>query len=115
MKNKVAVAAIQMHIKPNDIDANLKRAEQMLANLLENKNCDLVVFPEDCISGPIPYRLDLVLNESSDAIRFFQKLALKYNTYIVCGSYIEKSDDKYFNTSLLINKKGEIILKYQKK
>lgn len=114
MNKKVTVAAIQMYIEPNDIDANLKNAEQLLENVFAKNKCDLVVFPEDCITGPIPYRLDLVQSESSDSIKFFQNQAVKHNTYLVCGSYIEKTDNKYFNTSLLIDNKGKIILKYQK-
>jgi len=114
MNKKVNVAAIQMYIEPNEIDANLKNAEFLINKLFRERKCDLVVFPEDCITGPIPYRLDLVQNESSDSITFFQNLAVKYNTYIVCGSFIEKIKDKYFNTSLLIDNKGKIILKYQK-
>lgn len=114
MNNKVTVAAIQMYIEPNDINANLRKAETLLENVFEKNKCDLVVFPEDCITGPIPYRLDLVQSENSDSINFFQKLAKKHHTYIVCGSFIEKINRKYFNTSLLIDNKGEIILKYQK-
>jgi len=114
MNKKVTVAAIQMSIKPNDIEANLKKAESLLENVFAKNKCDLVVFPEDCITGPIPYRLDLVQNESSEAIKFFQKLSVKHHCYLVCGSFIEKINNSYFNTSLLINNKGKIILRYQK-
>lgn len=114
MKRKITVAAVQMYIEPNDIDTNLKKAKQLLKNVFTKKKCDLLVFPEDCITAPIPYRLDLVQNESSDAIKLFQNLAIKYNTYLVCGSFTQKVGDKYFNTSLLINNKGKIILRYQK-
>jgi len=114
MKRKITVAAIQMHIEPNNIEVNLKKAEQLLKSLFEKSHCDLVVFPEDCITGPIPHRLDLVQDESSTAVRIFQALAIKYNTHIVCGSFIQNINDKYFNTSLLVNNKGKIILKYQK-
>lgn len=114
MNKKVNVAAIQMYIEPNEIDVNLKKAKFLINKLFKEKKCDLVVFPEDCITGPIPYRLDLVQSQSSASITFFQNLAVKYNTYIVCGSFIEKIENKYFNTSLLIDKKGKVILKYQK-
>lgn len=114
MKRKITVAGVQMYIEPNSIDANLNKAKQLLERLFVKNHCDLVVFPEDCITGPIPYRLDLAQDENSDAIKAFQNLAIKYNTYIVCGSFIQKINDKYFNTSLLINNKGNIILSYQK-
>jgi hypothetical protein len=36
MNRKVTVAAIQMYIEPNDIDANLKKAELLLKRLMIN-------------------------------------------------------------------------------
>ena len=113
MKKKIKVGAIQMNIKPNDVESNLNSAAQLM-NSLFKENCDLVVFPEDCITGPIPYRLDLVQNVDSESIQFFKKLAVQYNTYIVCGSFIKKAGDNYFNTSLLINNSGEVVLEYKK-
>lgn len=113
MKKKVKVAAVQMYIEPNDINANLERVRRFVESISQEK-CDLVVFPEDCITGPIPYRLDLVQNEDSQAIRFIKDLANRYKVYIVCGSFIKKKGDKYFNTSILINDRGKVILEYEK-
>ena len=46
---------------------------------------------------------------------FLSKLALEYNTNIVSGSFIEKCDDgKYRNTSVVFDRSGNIIGKYQK-
>lgn len=114
MKRKITVAAIQMYIEPNEVEINLKKAELLMEKIFVKNKCDLVVFPEDCITGPIPFRLDLVQNENSNSIKFFKNLALKYNTHIVCGSFIEKIDNAFFNTSLLIDNEGKVVLKYQK-
>lgn len=114
MKKIVKVAAIQMEIKPLDISVNLKRAEAFMAQIFANNKVDLIVFPEDFITGPIPNNLELVQDEHSDSIKFFKNLALKYQTYIVCGSVIKEIDKKYYNTALLISKAGETILEYQK-
>lgn len=114
MKRKIKVVAIQMEIKSLDISANLKKAEEILRGISTKNKCDLVVFPENCITGPIPCNLELAQNENSDSIKFFQSLAVKFNTFIVCGSFIKREVNKYFNTSFLINNKGQIILEYQK-
>lgn len=114
MKKKITVSAVQMQIEPNDICANLGKAEKLVAKIFEKNKTDLIVFPEMCITGPIPHRLDLVQDENSESIRFFRKLALTYNTHIVCGSFVKKVKDKYFNSSLLINNKGKIDLEYRK-
>lgn len=114
MKSKITVSAVQMQIEPHDIATNLKTAERLVKKIFAKSKTDLIVFPEVCITGPIPNRLDLAQDENSESIKFFQKLARLYNTYIVAGSFVKKISDKYFNTSLLINNKGEIILEYQK-
>lgn len=114
MKRKIKVAAIQMEIKPLDISANLRKAEKILDEIFSKNKCNLVVFPEDFITGPIERNLELAQNEDSDSIKFFKTLAKKFNTFIVCGSVIKKVGDSYFNTSFLINNKGKIILEYEK-
>lgn len=114
MRRKITVSAVQMQIEPNDITANLEKAEKLVRGIFEKNKTDLIVFPELCITGPIPNRMDLAQDENSDSIKFFRKLATKYKTHIVCGSFIKKVKDNYFNTSLLINDKGEIVLEYRK-
>jgi len=114
MKRHVTVAAVQMSIEPLNIEANLKKTSNLLEQIHKSISCDLVVFPEDCITGPIPHNLDYSLNITSQPINHFQKLAQIYRTHIVAGSFIEKKQDQYFNTSLLINPEGKIILTYQK-
>ncbi len=44
----------------------------------------------------------------------FSKLANKYNTYIICGTIIEKYKDTYFNTSVFIDNQGNIAGKSNK-
>ncbi len=114
MQKKITVSAVQMHIKTNDISANLNTAEKLVKKIFQNNKTDLIVFPEICITGPIRNRLDLVQDENSNSIIFFQKLAIQYNTHIVCGSFTKKINANFFNTSLLINNKGKIILEYYK-
>jgi len=113
MKRKVKVAAVQMYIEPNNINANLSRMEWYIEQVSQQQ-CHLVVFPEDCITGPIPYRLDLVQSEKSKAIKFLKTLALTHKIYIVCGSFIKSKNSNYYNTSLLINDHGCVVLEYEK-
>lgn len=114
MKRKITVSAVQMQIEPNEISLNLKKAERLVAKIFKKNKTDLIVFPEMCITGPITHRLDLAQDENSDSIRFFRKLAGTYKTHIVCGSFVKKVKNKYFNCSLLIDDKGKIALEYKK-
>jgi predicted amidohydrolase len=114
MKRFISVAALQMEILPLDITANLRKAEQLLKNASTGQKLDLAVFPEDCITGPIPDNLESSLDNDSQALNVMKNLARKYETYIVCGSFIKRKNGKYYNTSLLIDRKGQIILEYAK-
>ena len=113
MKRKIVVAAIQFEIKPLDIDVNLSKIEMLIADLCKER-CDLIVLPEDCITGPDYYPTPEPQDESSKSIKLLKQLAIKYQIYLVCGSFTKKVGKKLFSTSLLINPKGGIILEYQK-
>lgn len=114
MKRKIKVAAVQMKIEPLDIAANLKKIEQMLKTIFTNSTCDLVVFPEHCITGPIPRHLEYCLDEGSKHIQLLQSLASQFKTFIIAGSFVERVKNQYFNTALLIDNQGQIILKQRK-
>lgn len=114
MKKKIKVAAVQIQIKPNDIEANLKKIEKMVERIASKNPSDLIVFPELCVTGADLEELNLAQDENSRSIKFLRNLALKYNTYIVCGSLTKNIKNRYFNTSLLINNQGKIVLKYHK-
>lgn len=114
MKQFVDIAAIQMEIRPLDINGNLKTAERLLLEALDAHTLDLVVFPEDFITGPIPYHLEYALDIDSDPIMFMRELARKYTLFIACGSFIRKKGGKLYNTAVLIDTKGTIILEYDK-
>lgn len=114
MKRHIIVTAVQMRILSMDVDQNLDRITSVLDQIFSEGECDLVVFPEDCITGPIPNNLELALSIHSEPIQRFRSLAKKYKTYVVAGSFIQKKNDKYFNTSLLFDRNGEIILEYNK-
>ncbi len=103
-----------MKIKPFDIKSNVSKATYFIEQIFKKGHCDLIVFPEDFITGPIPYNLEFAQDEESDSIQAFQHIAKKYKTHIVCGSVIKKTENKYFNASFLINDKGRIILEYRK-
>lgn len=114
MKRHITVGAIQMEIIPLDIGTNLKKAEYLLEKIYRAGNCDLVIFPEDFITGPIPNNLDYAMNIDSQPVEYFQKLARKYKIHIVAGSFIEKVQKDYFNTSILIDPHEKNLLTYRK-
>jgi len=113
-KAEISVAAVQMTVKSLDVDTNLATAKQLLEGQLQKGRLDLAVFPEDCITGPIPNHAELTLSEDSAAITFFRELATEHQIYIVCGSFICEEEGKLFNRSLLLDPQGKTILRYDK-
>lgn len=98
-------------------DENLAGMSKMIETALaERENLDIIVFPEYCYRAPETIKdsnqAEDVPGEFTDKIG---KMARKYNLNIIPGSIIEKAEGgKVYNTTVFINRKGEIIGKYQK-
>ncbi|RLE51366.1 MAG: hypothetical protein DRJ21_00295 [Candidatus Methanomethylicota archaeon] len=113
-------ASIQMKIRSFSRDENLKNALKMADKAAECK-AKLIVYPEyfltECpsknksldelkkIAEPIP---------DGPTIKEFCKKAKEIEAYIVVGTILEIENDKIYNTSTLVNPKGEVIGKQRK-
>lgn len=106
--------AAQMSINHLDVEDNLLKAESMIEKA-SNDNCDIISFPELFLTGPLKGReseyAQQIPGEYSDRIC---SIAAKNSLYIVMGSIIEKKCGKYYNTSILIDDRGQIIGRYRK-
>ncbi len=108
---------LNIQIKPalGKKEVNLKKVEHYLRKSSEN-TLDLVVLPEFFSTG-IDH--EIFKNSPEDetggeTIERISKLAKEFNTNIVAGTVIEKSENKLYNTSFIINRKGETVGKYRK-
>jgi len=108
---------LSIQIKPilNDKVKNLEKIEKLL-DLNKNKPIDLLVLPEFFSTGISHYSFKTFPEDENggSTIKNICKLARKYNTNIVAGSVIEKSENKLYNTSFVIDKNGNIVDKYRK-
>ena len=96
-------------------EVNLRKVEHYIKKN-SDKNLDLVVLPEFFSTG-IHHESFLSVPEDEnggETIKTVCEFAKKYNTNIVAGTVIEKSNDKLYNTSFIINRCGEIVNKYRK-
>ena len=96
-------------------EINLERVEGYIKTN-KDKPLDLVVLPEFFSTG-IDHQAFVDSPEDTnggETIGFIRELAKKYNTNIIAGSIIEKSDDKLYNTSFIIDRTGKILDKYRK-
>ncbi|MBE7708427.1 MAG: carbon-nitrogen hydrolase family protein [Cyanobacteria bacterium SIG27] len=109
------ILSIQFNPKIRDKEFNLKKIEDFIYQNSEKK-LDLVLFPEFFSTG-IDHNSFLNIPEDEaggKTIAKVKELAKKFNTNIVAGSVIEKSKNKLYNTSFVINRTGETVAKYRK-
>lgn len=110
---RLHVAMVQMPIEDGDLAGNMQRAETGIRQAAARK-ADLVCLPEAADFGwlyqearrdalPIPGRYT----------DFLSKLAKELNVWIAAGC-LEKDGDRTYNSAVLINRQGEIVLKHRK-
>jgi len=113
---KIKVAACQMcsgGTPGQNIEKMVKMAEEAA-----RENPDFIMFPEYAYYFPADFAdaQKYMEDRQGRLITTFQELALKYNTNIVPGTFLEKVPgiDKPYNSTVFINRKGEIIGSYRK-
>jgi len=103
----------QLLVEGGEPERNLERAEQLIRQGKKD-SCDLILLPETLDfawthpsalkeAEPIPGRFST----------FFSQLAVELNIWL-CLGLTENSGDKNYNTAILIDPKGNIVLKYAK-
>jgi predicted amidohydrolase len=110
---KVKIAVVQFEIKQYSPEENLKKAEEFVKKASFSK-ANIIVFPEDFITGPIGLKLEEFADTKQKYCKFFQNLAKKYKIDIVPGSIIEKQKLGFYNTTYYIDSNGKIKSTYRK-
>lgn len=114
---KFKVAAIQM-TSINDKEVNLKKAESFIA-LAGEEGAKIVALPEMFnFSGRIKEKKENAESIPGPTIDWLKKLARKFTIYLLCGSILEESKEEgkriFYNTSVFLNPRGQIIARYRK-
>lgn len=114
---KLKVGCIQLLVEGGEPQRNFDRAKDFILKAVE-KGCDLVVLPEAMDFGwthpSFKKKADFIPGSYSD---FFCKLAKNLNIHI-CLGLVEKvlvnEKVSFYNSAILINENGDIILKHRK-
>lgn len=109
---KLTVAVIQFEITQGSPETNWEHIEQYIVQAAEEQ-AQVVVFPEDCITGSIFGDLTK-LDTTQAALKRWQELAVKYRVDIATGSVMEGTPEGNFNTSYYVDFKGEVLGQYRK-
>lgn len=118
---KLTIAVIQFEIAQNDPEKNWERIEKFIVHSTAQK-AEVVIFPEDCITGSI-FGDESKLDKDQSTLKRWQELAIKHRVDIVTGSVMEQVDVETpgrpagtgrFNTSYYVDFKGEVLGEYRK-
>lgn len=119
LKEHIA-ACVQIFIEPNNIKANIDKTCEWLIKAKKEHGAELVVFPEDVTTGfapnmPIEEFYEILEPIPGDSIKPVQKLAKELGVHVVLPLY-ERGEVKntIYNSSILIDDKGEILANYRK-
>lgn len=114
-EKKIKVMAIQMESVIADRVANFNKIEKLVSENIDS-DTDILILPELWNVG---WACDKFVDASeeiddSQTIAFLARIAKKYNTNILGGSFVLKENDKYYNTCPVINRDGCLIAQYRK-
>ena len=109
---KITVTNCQFQPKCGDKIHNLNKVSEML----EGVKTDLILLPEFFSTGISheSFKNSPEDENGGEITKYLKNLAVKLNANIVCGSVIERVSGKSYNTSFVLNRKGETVCKYRK-
>jgi len=107
---------LPLETTPRDPDGNLQRLQAMLDDLIPRERPELICLPECTLTGYLyePDDLDRFAEPvPGTTTRRMAELAAQWGVYL-CFGLLERDGEQVFNTALLLNPAGEIILKHRK-
>ena len=108
------VASVQLEIRDQETkEDRIQRAEIMLDHL---KGQDLIIMPEIWATGYFSF--DRYIEESEEMngsfVQRFASKAKELGSYLFAGSFVEKNQGRYYNTSVLFDPTGKMLGTYRK-
>lgn len=103
----------QMRVLCNEYERNMSNAEKFVSKASEEK-ADVVVFPECSDIGWLTsIRADIAEKRFGESVAVISSLARQHNICIAIG-LTEGSGKELFNSSVLVSRYGEVLLKHRK-
>lgn len=132
-EKSLKILAVQMSSKIGDKDANFKKVEELISKSISD-DVDIIVLPEVWAVGWKPSIFEETAEDinNSETIKFLSRIAKKYNTNIIGGSFISRKEKReqetenrnlnsstsqllsLYNTCPVIDRKGSLIATYNK-
>ncbi|MCC6600737.1 MAG: carbon-nitrogen hydrolase family protein [Crocinitomicaceae bacterium] len=113
MGKKVTIGLGQLLVEGGEPDRNMARAIRMIEEAAEKK-CDIILLPETMdFAWTHPSGIEEAEPIPGKYSNMFCEQAAKYGIFI-CVGLTEKKGNKNYNSAILIDRNGHILLKYHK-
>ena len=108
------VASLQLEI--NDEQTKTDRIQYALNEMEKVRDAQLILLPEIWNTGYFAFDRYQEESEALDGptVRAVSEKAREINSYVFAGSFVENSGGKLYNTSVMLDPRGEIIATYRK-
>jgi len=113
-KHQLEVTLLQLGAGEETNATVLQRVQELLTGYASK--ADLVVLPELWRWGHLDFSHHKEQAETlaGESAVFLGRQARELSAYVIGGSIIEREGDRYFNTSLLFDRRGKLIGRYRK-
>jgi predicted amidohydrolase len=114
---KVTVATVQMHPRLGDVEGNLGRMSDFVAQVCGEQPVDLIVFPELATTGyECGVRFaDLAERVPGPAVNLMAGRAKEYGVHVVFGMVSKaKVESIIYDSAVMVDPGGELVEHYQK-
>ncbi|MFD1852020.1 carbon-nitrogen family hydrolase [Oceanobacillus bengalensis] len=108
-------AIYQMDIVPGKPEVNRERVEAWIRETVRNEQPDVLVLPEMWTTAYTLKELEQIADVKGEpTTSFLQKLAAMHKVNIIGGSFANKKAGNFYNSSVVIDKKGSVVHRYDK-
>jgi predicted amidohydrolase len=95
-----------------DIQANLGRVKQLLSRI---GTTDVIAFPEVfALRGSDSDYRESAQSLAGPLMNFMASVAHRHNAWVLAGSFVESNHPAAYNTSVLMDRRGEAVASYRK-
>ena len=109
--SRLRVTLVQIGAGQN-VQANLARLKQLVSGIGAT---DVIALPEVfAVRGSDQDYRSNAQSVSGPLANFLVAIAHRHNAWVLAGSIIEESDGRLFNTSILLNRRGDVVARYRK-
>jgi predicted amidohydrolase len=112
--HRFRLALVQMQVSGGEKEANLTCAERLVNDAVAN-GADVVLLPEALTAGwTWPGSADIADEvPSGETCQRLSTWARKHSAYL-CAGLVERAGDKVFNSAVLVDPQGQVILHHRK-